>query len=183
MPEQPWQKREDETSKAFAAFTVYRNMGPERSLDKVRQELGRPSGYTRHLEKWSSEHDWVERAEAYDESIIAEASQQVRDDQVSEVEEMIDRHQSLTKMVQKILAPAMRYLDSLEIEEVMPQDPDLEDVLDYSNKIALALNRVIPRERESFDKPGEITEERMDRLNDELEQIYEEEYGEGEEAE
>lgn len=66
---QPWMKREDETSKAYHAFCLYRDMGLQRTLDKVRQELDRPSGYISYIKKWSSKHDWVSRAEAYDEHL------------------------------------------------------------------------------------------------------------------
>ncbi len=52
-----------ETSKAFAAFCAYRDMGPERSLVAVGRELGK-SGTL--LERWSDRHQWTTRAAAYD---------------------------------------------------------------------------------------------------------------------
>ena len=61
---------EKETSKAFAAFCVYRNLGVTRSVDKVaeqaRQNLVKTSSCTRCLDDWSSRFNWVERAKAYD---------------------------------------------------------------------------------------------------------------------
>jgi len=69
---QPWEKRDGETSRAYEVFCVYLEMGPrERSIEKVVEELGKPSGYSRHLERWSSEHDWVDRAAAHDEHLAA----------------------------------------------------------------------------------------------------------------
>ena len=67
MSDQPWTKRDDETQKAYRAFCIYRDAGRDRSHEYVRKELGRSSGYTRWLEEWSSEHDWVDRAHAYDQ--------------------------------------------------------------------------------------------------------------------
>jgi len=32
---QPWQRQESEGAKAYAAFSIYRDMGPERSRSKV----------------------------------------------------------------------------------------------------------------------------------------------------
>jgi len=62
-----WERQEEETRKAFACFEVYRNMLPiERSLAKVRQKLGRKTGYIRQLEKWSSKYGWVRRAVEFD---------------------------------------------------------------------------------------------------------------------
>lgn len=64
-----WQRQPDETTKAYKAFTLYRDMGAERSLSKVREKLGRKSGYERQLQEWSSQHKWVERAAAYDHDL------------------------------------------------------------------------------------------------------------------
>lgn len=42
-------------------------MGADRSLSKVREKLGKKSGYDRQLQEWSSQQRWVERARAYDD--------------------------------------------------------------------------------------------------------------------
>lgn len=76
---QPWERREGETPKAFAAFCVYRDMGASRSLDKTRQELGKSAGYTRVLEDWSSHHNWGRRADLYDEHLSGVAVQSVEE--------------------------------------------------------------------------------------------------------
>ena len=34
-----WTRLENETSRAYHAFCIYRDMGPERSLEKVREKL------------------------------------------------------------------------------------------------------------------------------------------------
>jgi len=64
-----WQRQRNETAIAYKAFGVYRDMGAERSLSKVREKLGRKSGYERQLQEWSSQHSWVERAAAYDRQL------------------------------------------------------------------------------------------------------------------
>ena len=70
MSDESWTKREDESSKAYRAFEIYRDAGPDkRSHEYVRQELGKSSGYTRWLEEWSSKYNWVSRAEAFDEHL------------------------------------------------------------------------------------------------------------------
>ena len=58
-----WERQPGETSKAFAAFCVYRDLGPTRSLSKVGQTLGRSVQWMEH---WSSIHSWVVRAAASD---------------------------------------------------------------------------------------------------------------------
>ena len=52
-----------ETAKAFAAFKVYAELGPERSIAKTGERLGK-NRVT--LEEWSAKNDWIERAKAYD---------------------------------------------------------------------------------------------------------------------
>ncbi len=69
MTKLPWEKKEDETSKSYHAFCLYRDMGPERTHDRVRQRLERPKGYLGYIQKWSAKYDWVKRAEAYDEHL------------------------------------------------------------------------------------------------------------------
>lgn len=68
--DEPWTKREDESTKAYRAFEIYRDAGPaERSHEYVREQLGKASGYTRWLEEWSSKYNWVSRAAAFDEHL------------------------------------------------------------------------------------------------------------------
>lgn len=56
-----------ETAKAWKAFSMYRDMGHDRSIENVRISLGRPSVYLRSLQTWSSKFAWVERAKLYDD--------------------------------------------------------------------------------------------------------------------
>lgn len=61
----PWDRQPDETSKAYAAFVTFRDIGPSRSL---------PEAYRKHTGKqtaraggtwgvWYRKHHWKERAE------------------------------------------------------------------------------------------------------------------------
>lgn len=59
----PWDRRQDETSKAYGAFVTYRDLGPERSLEKVAHTLGKS---TTIMSRWSAQHEWVSRTVAWD---------------------------------------------------------------------------------------------------------------------
>ena len=59
----PWEIRPNESEKAFAAFCIYRDLGPDRSLSLVSVELQKSS---RWIKEWSRTHEWVVRAKAYD---------------------------------------------------------------------------------------------------------------------
>lgn len=67
---QAWDQLPQETDTAYHRFSIYLEMGPERTLEKTRVELGKSSGYYRQLETWSSKYDWVRRASKYDSYII-----------------------------------------------------------------------------------------------------------------
>ena len=52
-----------ESSKAWEAFCLYRDLGPERSFDKVYQKCSKSVSL---LARWSGLYHWVQRAQAFD---------------------------------------------------------------------------------------------------------------------
>lgn len=65
---QPWDRLEDETSKAFHAFCLFRDLDPgKRSYREVSEILGLDSQAS--IERWASpqKHNWQERVLAYDD--------------------------------------------------------------------------------------------------------------------
>jgi hypothetical protein len=68
-----WTKQDDETQRAYEVFCVYRDMGPSRRLIDAHDAVyGEGAGNIRLLQRWSSQYDWVERAEAYDQYLEAQ---------------------------------------------------------------------------------------------------------------
>lgn len=66
----PWDYLPDiDTSKSYEAFKEYRDMGLSRSLDKVRRLLRKAAGYVSQLERWSRQHLWPARVQAFDSHI------------------------------------------------------------------------------------------------------------------
>lgn len=62
---EPWLRLPGETSRRFAYFTTFAELGPERSLQKVADAHG---GVSRsHLQNLSAAGHWTPRAEAYDD--------------------------------------------------------------------------------------------------------------------
>jgi hypothetical protein len=57
-----FERQPRETSKAFAAFSAYLAMGPERSLAAVGAKLGKSKVM---MEKWSRKYDWPARVAAH----------------------------------------------------------------------------------------------------------------------
>jgi len=67
-PEHPWERMLGESSKAYARFCAYREMGPERSLSKLRQSHEGEEGWSRRaLEDLSERWRWHSRAAAWDD--------------------------------------------------------------------------------------------------------------------
>jgi hypothetical protein len=67
-----YDRQDGETTKAHTAFTIYREMGSARSLDRVEEKIyGTQIGHKRgtnltSLKRWSREWNWVERCRDYD---------------------------------------------------------------------------------------------------------------------
>jgi len=57
-----FERQPRESAKAFAAFSVYRDMGPERSLAAVAEKLGKSKVM---MEKWSRKFHWPARVAAH----------------------------------------------------------------------------------------------------------------------
>ena len=75
-----WDIRPDETARAYAAFAVYRDMGPGRSLERVSQTvpLRLPTA-----KDWSSKFAWAERVRAFDAAAAKLAADRSLEDHAS----------------------------------------------------------------------------------------------------
>ena len=65
MGDKIYDRQNSDTDKSWLAFCKYRDMGGDRSLEKVRQEIGHRSG--RNVQIWSSKYKWNERCRAFDD--------------------------------------------------------------------------------------------------------------------
>lgn len=59
-----WERQPGEPLKAFKAFTIFRDMGDDRAVHKVREAGVRATANV--LLGWANQHRWVERANAFD---------------------------------------------------------------------------------------------------------------------
>ena len=65
---QVWDKRADETDKAYSAFKIYLEM-EDRSLQNLSKMLSLSRQY---LGTWARKYDWKSRATAYDSAVVEE---------------------------------------------------------------------------------------------------------------
>lgn len=61
-----WERQKGETDKAYAAFKIYLEI-EDRSITKVAERL---SVSVQNVRKWSGKNNWLDRAAAYDSSVV-----------------------------------------------------------------------------------------------------------------
>ena len=100
-----WDRITGESSKAYAHFCLYRDMGVSRSLRTLEKADGCTSDY-RQLGRWSSKWQWVERSRRYDDYL--EAHERLR--QEKERRDMRKRHAQIALLGQNIAVKALESL-------------------------------------------------------------------------
>src|SRR3990172_2547657 len=116
-----------ETNKARQAFEDYFNMGPGRSLAKLRQKYAKytakkpPTIHLRILQKWSSEHGWQKRVAAREAGIAAKTLEVITEEATK----------SGYALYQKRIAD-LNKVGELLFEEIMTEDkrwlPDVKQL-------------------------------------------------------
>jgi hypothetical protein len=90
----PWNQQPKESSRAFAAFIAYRDLGMHRSCNAVAQQLNLNSASVLQLSK---RHNWQERVRAWD----AYVDQQTQREQIEAVKTMKKRQIGLALNAQE----------------------------------------------------------------------------------
>ncbi len=105
-----WERQPGESSKAYAVFCVYRDLGPERSLEKVVPKLGKRRA-KQVLERWSVKYGWVARVHAYDDYI----ERKKREEKEKAILEMAERHAREAMAIQQKALERLRDIDPSEL--------------------------------------------------------------------
>lgn len=96
----PWERLAKETSVAYEAFRVFRDLGAARSLGAV-------PGYSQaSMRRWSSVHRWAERAQAWD----AEAHRLEDQRRLEQIRAMDETHQ---RAARALITAGLRALQDL----------------------------------------------------------------------
>jgi hypothetical protein len=104
----PWERQPGESARAFEAFTLYRDAGPERSQRAVARRLGKSGAL---IGRWSSAHRWVLRADAWD----TEQDRQWRAQMTARRRRAVDRHVRTAELAQSKVAQRLIDLDPAEL--------------------------------------------------------------------
>lgn len=161
-----WERRPDESDPAFQAFTVYRDLGHQRSLAKVGRELGKSKTL---MDRWSSAHNWVRRCAEWD----AEQDRAWRQGLLHERRAMAQRQATISATAQgkffewlknadptKLTgAEAIRLFDvAARIEQAVLGNPTNVNVsqLDETHLDELSPEETLDRLRNLYSEIGEI---------------------------
>lgn len=113
MPEaverHPWDRLPGETSKAYAAFRTWRDLGVRRALGSI------PGTSLAMARRWSTAHCWAARAVAWDD----ETARLEDLDRLEALRSMHSNHARAARAVQQFALAALARLD---IESASPAD-------------------------------------------------------------
>jgi hypothetical protein len=126
-----------ESNKAFAAFSLYLNMGPQRSLDAVARQLAKSLPL---IKRWSARWDWAERVAAHAAHLAIverEALEAVARGKAAQWEQ---REQQLREtewsMHERAIAAAKRGLEAyMKRQEVYANLADIARMLEIASKL------------------------------------------------
>ena len=108
-----WEQQPGEPMRAFRAFTVYRDLGPKRTLRAAfRQETGKESAQPNGTwTRWYSRWQWLLRARAWDRELDALG----REAAIAETQRMGERHAELAMTAQSQLVARLEQMDPADI--------------------------------------------------------------------
>jgi chromatin segregation and condensation protein Rec8/ScpA/Scc1 (kleisin family) len=126
-----WDRQLGESSKAYAHFCLYRDMGKERSLRKLATDA-RTTSLLRQLQHWSSRWKWVERCQKYDDYL----EYQDRLQQEKERRDMRKRHAKIALLGENIVVKGLEnLLGKVQSGDQAVAPADLTRLLDTSVKV------------------------------------------------
>jgi hypothetical protein len=148
-----------ESAKAFAAFSLYLNLGAERSLAVVGQKLGKSVGL---IERWSAKFDWPARVQAHGAHLAIVEREAVEAAARGKAAEWEKRETQLREtewsMHERAIAAAKRGLDAyMDKDKVYANLADIARMLEIASKLgrlATGLDKSNGEQRDGDDLPG-----------------------------
>ena len=133
----PFEQQPRESNKAFAAFGLYLNMGPERSLEAVRKKCGKSS---RLIQRWSGKFDWPARVAAHAAHLAVVEREAIEVTARGKAAEWEQRETQLREtewaMHEAAIAAAKKGLDAyMEREKVYANLADIARMLEIASKL------------------------------------------------
>ena len=132
-----FEQQPNESNKAFAAFSLYLSLGPERGLREVARKLDKSLTV---VGKWSRKFDWPARLQAYGAHLAIVEREAIEAVARSKAAEWETREQTLREtewtMHEQAIAAAKRGLDEyLKREKVYANLADIARMLEIASKL------------------------------------------------
>src|SRR3954452_17944375 len=105
-----WERQPGESAAAWEAFASYRDLGLSRSIGKVSERLAKSRTL---IERWSTAHRWVLRAEAWDR----EQHSLWRAEQHQAAREFARRHARLGSAAQSKIVAQLQHHDPSRLSQ------------------------------------------------------------------
>jgi hypothetical protein len=133
----PFEQQPNESHKAFAAFSLYLSLGPERGLREVARKLDKSLTV---VGKWSRKFDWPARLQAHAAHLAIVEREAIEAAVRSKAAEWESREQKLREtewaMHERAIAAAKRGLDAyMEREKVYANLADIARMLEIASKL------------------------------------------------
>lgn len=110
--EEIWERQLGESTQAFEAFKIYRDLGLKRSNNEVCNQLSKSRQL---ISRWKSIWNWDERVRAYDNALEKEAHKAA----IKNLKDMTNRHIRISVQLQN---KALEALNSMKVEDMTPRD-------------------------------------------------------------
>lgn len=105
----PWDRQQNESGKAYAAFKVYRDLGPDRSVRAAAARLGKhPSTFAVFCSQWG----WVDRVAAWERHEEHLANQE----REQQTKEMTARHATIAMLMQQKVLDKLQTMTQKDID-------------------------------------------------------------------
>jgi hypothetical protein len=132
-----FEQRPGESAKAFAAFSLYLSMGPERSTAAVATKLAKSEQLVR---RWSARWQWTDRVGAHADYLARVEREATEALARGKSAEWLTRQQTLREteweMHEKCIAAAKRGLDAyMEREKVYANLSDIARMLEIASRL------------------------------------------------
>ncbi len=148
MTQRSYDRQDGETTRSYAAFCIYRNMGKARSLEKTAQEFYDPDSTQKRprnksqISVWSSKWNWFERVRDFDRDEETILRDKMRRSNIEEHDRQLEQFRQnneaigfgLFKMGLRLLAIGEKIIKTFEDKEVL-DSKDIDLFLAIPNSI------------------------------------------------
>ncbi|HEY9174560.1 MAG TPA: hypothetical protein VI136_19925, partial [Verrucomicrobiae bacterium] len=133
----PFEQQPHESNKAFAAFSLYLSLGPQRGLREVARKLDKSLTV---IGKWSSKFDWPARVTAHGAHLAVVEREAIAATVRSKAAEWESREQKLREtewaMHERAIAAAKKGLDAyMARDKVYANLADIARMLEIASKL------------------------------------------------